>query len=129
MSASLDPLIQQKLRAFAQRRRRLIIIKGVLAAVAALLLTMLVVAAVDLKWMLPDWLRWTLSGVAYAAVLVVVWRACLRQLLHAPDEAHRQQRADFHLAHVPRDIRLQQRAKLLRIKNLAGRPSEFHSRK
>jgi hypothetical protein len=86
MSASLDPLIQQKLAAFAQRRRRLIIIKGVLAAVAALLLAMLVVAAVDLKWMLPDWVRWTLSGVAYTAVLLVVWRACLRQLLHAPDE-------------------------------------------
>ena len=86
MSASLDPQIQLKLRAFAQRRRRLIIIKGVLAAVAMLLLTMLAVAVVDLKWMLPDWLRWTLSGIAYAAVLVIVWRQCLRQLLHAPDE-------------------------------------------
>ena len=86
MSAALDPLIQQKLRAFAQRRRRLIIIKGLLAAFAALLLTMLAVAFVDLKWMLPDSLRWTLSGVAYIAVLAVVWRVCLRQLLHAPDE-------------------------------------------
>jgi hypothetical protein len=86
MSAFLDPKIQQKLRAFAQRRRKLIIIKGVLAAVAALVLTMLAVAFVDLKWMLPDWVRWTLSGVAYTAVLVVVWRECLRQLLHAPDE-------------------------------------------
>ncbi len=86
MSASLDPQIQEKLRAFAQRRRRLIIIRGVLAAVGMLLLTMLAVAVVDLQWMLPDWLRWTLSGVAYAAVLVIVWRQCLRQLLHAPDE-------------------------------------------
>ena len=86
MSASLDPLIQEKLRAFARRRRRLIIIKGVLAAVAMLLLTMLVVAAADMKWMLPEWLRWSLSGVAYLAVLVVAWRHCLRQLLHAPDE-------------------------------------------
>jgi hypothetical protein len=86
MSAFLDPQIQQKLRVFAQRRRKLIIIKGVLAAVAALLFTMLVVAFVDLKWMLLDWMRWTLSSVAYTAVLVVVWRECLRQLLHAPDE-------------------------------------------
>ncbi len=86
MNASLDPLIQDKLRAFAQRRRRLIIIKGVLAALAILLLTMLLVAAIDMQWMLPDWLRWSLSGAAYLAVMVVVWRHCLRQLLHAPDE-------------------------------------------
>ncbi|MEO6738840.1 MAG: hypothetical protein ABIP20_01215, partial [Chthoniobacteraceae bacterium] len=86
MSPTLDPLIQEKLRAFARRRRRLIIIKGLLAAVAMLLLTMLVVAAIDMKWMLPEWLRWSLSGAAYLAVLVVAWRHCLRQLLHAPDE-------------------------------------------
>ncbi len=86
MSATLDPLIQEKLSAFAGRRRKLIIIKGVLAAVAMLLLTMLVVAAVDMQWMLPDWLRWSLSGAAYLAVVIVAWRACLGQLLHAPDE-------------------------------------------
>ena len=86
MTTELDPSIQQKLRAFALRRRRLIVIKGVLAALAMLLLTMLAVAAIDLIWLLPDWLRWTLSGVAYLSVLVVVWRACVRQLLHAPDE-------------------------------------------
>ena len=86
MSPTLDPLIQEKLRAFARRRRRLIIIKGTLAALAMLLLTMLVVAAVDMKWMLPEWLRWSLSGAAYLAVIVVAWLQCLRQLLHAPDE-------------------------------------------
>ena len=86
MSATLDPLISQKLNAFARRRRRLIIIKGVLAALAALVLLLLVVAAVDFRWMLPEWLRWTLSCTAYAAVLVVLWRECLRELLHAPDE-------------------------------------------
>ena len=86
MSANLDPLISQKLNAFARRRRRLITIKGVLAAIAALVLTMLVVARVDLSWRLPEWARWTLSGTAYLAVLVVLWRQCLRQLLHAPDE-------------------------------------------
>lgn len=57
-----------------------------LAAIAALVLTMLVVARVDLSWRLPEWARWTLSGTAYLAVLVVLWRQCLRQLLHAPDE-------------------------------------------
>jgi hypothetical protein len=35
---------------------------------------------------MPEWMRWTLSGVAYTSVLVIAWRLCLRQLLHAPDE-------------------------------------------
>ena len=49
-----------------------------------LLATMMVVALVDWLFVLPDWLRWTLSGVAYAAVIVVEWRSCLRMLVHAP---------------------------------------------
>ena len=49
-----------------------------------LLATMMVVALVDWLFVLPDWLRWTLSGVAYAAVIVVEWRSCLRLLVHAP---------------------------------------------
>ena len=85
MSIELDPLIQQKLRSFAERRRRLIITRGVLAAITMLLLTMLVIAAIDFQWVLPEWLRWSLSGVAYLAVIVVVWRQCLAQLFHAPD--------------------------------------------
>ena len=46
----------------------------------------------------------------------------------APDQRHRQQRLHFHAAHAPRDIRLQQRAKLLRVKDRAGRAAEFHRR-
>ncbi len=49
-----------------------------------LLATMMLVALVDWLFVLPDWLRWTLSGVAYAAVIVVEWRSCLRLLVHAP---------------------------------------------
>src|SRR5215510_12552745 len=91
MSTRLDPVIQQKLGAFAHRRRRLIIIRGIFAAFAMLLLAMLVVAAVDFcapryfRIFLPEWVRWTLSGVAYTAVLVIAWRQCLTWLLHAPD--------------------------------------------
>ena len=44
----------------------------------------MVVALVDWLFVLPDWLRWTLSGAAYAAVIVVEWRSCLRLLVHAP---------------------------------------------
>lgn len=86
MSTRLDPLIQEKLRAFARRRRRLIVTRGIFAALAMLLLTMLLVAAVDYFFVLPDWGRWTLSGTAYAAVLIIAWRQCLTWLLHAPDE-------------------------------------------
>ena len=59
--------------------------RGALAAIAMLLLTMLVIAAIDFQWVLPDWARWTLSGAAYLTVIVVMWRQCLGQLLHAPD--------------------------------------------
>src|SRR5437764_662130 len=84
MTAHLDPLIQQKLSAFAGRRRRLIITRGVFAAVAMLLVTLLIVAIIDYKWEMPDWVRWSLSGGAYLAVIVVAWRHCLTQLFHAP---------------------------------------------
>ena len=74
MSIHLDPVIQEKLTAFANRRRRLIVTRGVFAALAMLLLTMLIIAGIDLSVRMPDWLRWTLSGSAYAAVLVIAWR-------------------------------------------------------
>ena len=87
MLTHLDPIILQKLRAFARRRRGLILVRGIFAAVAMLVGTMIVVAAVDF-WIpfLPDAVRWALSAAAYAAVVVIAWRQCLHQLLHAPDE-------------------------------------------
>ncbi len=85
MSTHLDPLIIKKLQAFARRRRSLIVLRGVCAAIAMLLATMMVVALVDWIFVLDDWIRWTLSGLAYAAVLVAEWRACLRLLVHMPD--------------------------------------------
>ncbi len=84
MSNHIDPLILQKLTAFARRRRRLILLRGVCAAVAMGLATMMAVALIDRFFVLEDWVRWTLSGVAYAAVIVVEWRACVRLLLHSP---------------------------------------------
>ena len=85
MSTALDSRIAAKLDAFARRRRRLILFRGVCAALAMLGGSMMVVAALDWKFLLPDWLRWTLSGVAYATVLIVAWRACFRLLLQVPD--------------------------------------------
>lgn len=79
-----DPLILQKLEAFAQRRRKLIIRRGIYAAVATLLVAMMVVAFVDLAFVLPDVVRWSLSGAAYLAIIVVEWRSCWRLLLKSP---------------------------------------------
>lgn len=84
MSTHIDPLILQKLAAFSERRRKLIILRGICAAAATLLLAMMVVALIDAIFVLPDWARWSLSGVAYLAVIIVEWRASLRLLMHAP---------------------------------------------
>lgn len=84
MSHQIDPVILRKLQAFSDRRRNLILIRGVCAGVAMLLATMMIVALVDWLFVLPDWLRWTLSSVAYASVIFVEWRSCLRMLVHAP---------------------------------------------
>ena len=83
-STKIDPLILQKLQAFADRRRKLIIFRGIYAAVATLLVAMMVVAFLDWLFVLPDAARWTLSGAAYLAIIVVEWRSCWRLLLHAP---------------------------------------------
>jgi len=83
-SAKIDPLILAKLQAFADRRRKLIVRRGIYAAVATLLIAMMVVAFVDWAFVLPDAVRWTLSGAAYLAIIVVEWRSCWRLLLHAP---------------------------------------------
>ena len=85
MSIHLDPLIKEKLNAFAKRRRRLIVMRGVFSAVAMLLLTMLIIAGIDLSVRMADWVRWTLSGAAYLIVFIIAWRQCLTWLLHAPD--------------------------------------------
>jgi hypothetical protein len=84
MSTPLDPQIAAKLAAFAQRRRKLIIIRGVASGLAMLLATMMFVALVDWLFVLPDGVRWALTGVAYLAVIVTEWRSCLRLLAHAP---------------------------------------------
>ncbi len=86
MNSHPDPVIVQMLAAFARRRRRLILLRGGLATLAMLIAAMLVVAALD-YWLplLREWLRWSLSMTAYAAVLGVAWRLWLRPLLDVPD--------------------------------------------
>ncbi len=84
MNPQIDPLILQKLQAFSRRRRQLIIRRGIYASVTTLLAAMMIVALIDKFVMLPDGVRWGLSGAAYLAVIIVEWRSCLRLLVHAP---------------------------------------------
>ncbi len=84
MNPQIDPLIIQKLQAFSQRRRQLIIRRGIYAAVITLLAAMMIVALIDWLFVVPDGVRWALSGAAYLAIIVVEWRSCLRLLVSAP---------------------------------------------
>jgi hypothetical protein len=83
-SSKIDPLILQKLQAFADRRRKLIVRRGIYAAAATLVVAMMIVAFLDWVFVLPDTVRWSLSGAAYLAIIVVEWRSCWRLLLRAP---------------------------------------------
>ena len=84
MSAALDPLIASQLAAFGRRWRRLVILRGICSGVITLLGVMTVVAFLDLLILLPDGVRWGLSGLSYAVTAFVVWFTCLRSLLHQP---------------------------------------------
>jgi hypothetical protein len=85
MSTELNPVIREKIEAFGRRWRGMILLRGLCEGVITLLMAMTVVALLDWLVILPDALRWTLSGLGYAVTLVVVWRGCLRPLWHMPD--------------------------------------------
>jgi len=85
MTVQIDPVILRKLDDFSQRRRKLILLRGLFATAATLLLAMMLVAVIDAIFVLPDAARWSLSGAAYLAVLIVEWRASLRLLVKKPD--------------------------------------------
>jgi len=85
MNTRLDPVTLYKLRTFAKRRNRLIAVRGASAVIATALVAMSAVAFIDLLLVLPDWARITLSLVAYALVLSVLYATCLRWLLRPTD--------------------------------------------
>ena len=85
MSNITDPVILQKLEAFSRRRRKLIVWRGICAGLATLLLAMMIIAIIDWQFLLPDGVRIGLSIAAYAAIIVVTWRACVQLLVRSPD--------------------------------------------
>lgn len=84
MSTALDPVVVAKLRHFGRRRRALIWLRGICAGIVSFFLLMGAVAFADWSWVLSDSTRWSLSLAAYAGVVVAVWLACLRRMIHRP---------------------------------------------
>ncbi len=84
MSIDMSPITADKLQRLDRRRRRFILLRGLCAATVSLLLFLLVVGVVDWLWVLPDAVRWTLSGVGYLSVLLMVWATCLRRIVRPP---------------------------------------------
>ncbi len=82
MSVTVDPRTVDKLQAFAERRRRLILERGLCAFLGSLIVIMSVLALFDRLVILPDAVRWTLSGIGYGAVLLVLWQTCMRFMVH-----------------------------------------------
>ncbi|MEW6304230.1 MAG: hypothetical protein AB1705_12205, partial [Verrucomicrobiota bacterium] len=92
MPVNTNPLILEKLQAFDQRRRDLILFRGIAEGLVTLLAGMTFVALVDWIFIVPEAVRWLLSGVAYAATAAVAWFGCARHLMRRTDlrEAARQ---------------------------------------
>lgn len=88
MYTGLNPITLAKLEQFRRRRRRLILLRGICSAVVSFLVLMSLVALADWLWILSDSLRWTLSGIAYAGVVLVAWLTCLRAMIRIP--SHRE---------------------------------------
>lgn len=86
MHVNVSSVTLETLRAFRRRRTRLIVLRGVCATLVTLVVAMAVVALLDYLFVLPDKLRWALSGTGYALVLVVAWMSCLKWLLRMPSD-------------------------------------------
>jgi len=84
MSMQLNPVIADKLTAFARRRFRLILIRGVCAGLLTLLAVMTTIAIVDWLILLPEKVRWAMSGAGYLAVAAVVYATCVRLIARVP---------------------------------------------
>ena len=84
MPPSLDPLIAERLRAFAQRWLSMVRVRGWCAAAVTLLVVFTGVAWLDRFFMLTEGTRWLLSLGGYAATAVVFWFLAGRTLAKPP---------------------------------------------
>ncbi|KAF0170477.1 MAG: Uncharacterized protein FD161_4624, partial [Limisphaerales bacterium] len=84
MSPSLDPLVAERLRAFAQRWTRMVWTRGLCAAAVTLLVAFTAVAWLDRFFVLTESARWLLSLGGYAATALVFWLVAGRTLAKPP---------------------------------------------
>lgn len=84
MPPSLDPLIAERLRAFAQRWTRMVWVRGLCAAAVTLLVAFPAVAWLDRFLVLTEGTRWLLSLGGYAATALVFWLVAGRTLAKPP---------------------------------------------
>ncbi|MEQ2009543.1 MAG: hypothetical protein ABMA26_22400, partial [Limisphaerales bacterium] len=84
MTPSLDPLIAERLRAFAQRWTRMVWTRGLCAAAVTLLVAFTAVAWLDRFLVLTEGTRWLLSLGGYAATALVFWFVAGRVLAKPP---------------------------------------------
>ena len=80
MPPSLDPLIAERLCAFAQRWTRMVRVRGLCAAAVTLLVAFTAVAWLDRFLVLTEATRWLLSLGGYAATALVFWLVAGRTL-------------------------------------------------
>ncbi len=84
MPPSLDPLIAERLRAFAQRWTRMVWVRGIAAAVVTLLVAFTAVAWLDWRLVLTERTRLLLSLGGYAMTALVFWLVAGRTLVKRP---------------------------------------------
>jgi hypothetical protein len=84
MPPSLDPLVAERLRAFAQRWTRMVWVRGLCAAAVTLLAAFTALAWLDRLVVLTEGIRWLLSLGGYAATALVFWLVAGRALAKPP---------------------------------------------
>lgn len=84
MPPSLDPLIAERLRAFAHRWTRMVWVRGICAAAVTLLAVFTFIAWLDWRLLLTEETRWLLSLGGYAATMLAFWLVAGRTLVRRP---------------------------------------------
>ena len=82
MSIKLDPATAAKIEDFGKRRRKLILMRGICTFVTITLLAFGIVGLVDYLVFMEDWIRYSLSTVAYVLLAIALYFTCLKQLTH-----------------------------------------------
>ena len=87
MATHVDPIIAEKLGAFARRRNKLIIQRGACAGLVSLIAIIFLVTPFDWMFFLSDAMLWIFSLMAYVSVAAIVWWTCLRMVMRLPGPA------------------------------------------